>query len=138
MSTTEALIALVSASTQTHPYELHGFKWCQVSHSARAEALGVSEKTIRRIVGSPPGIAPFVSTCRIIEGRKITLLRVGEPGPQTPEDVARMMVAIWRKWLSKARAKIQNDLEKETKAHAIKTKIGSGSAIDAAGEGGDF
>jgi len=97
----EALQTLIASSIKTAPYELNGFQWCQMSHHERAVALGVSERTLRRIIGAPPGKPPFVSTRRAINGKPTTLLRVGEPGPQTPEDIARVLVSIWRKWLKK-------------------------------------
>lgn len=97
----KGLVQLIATSIAEAPHELDGYQWCKMSHAARAAKLGISERTLRRMVGSPPGIAPFVSTCRVIDDVRTTLLRVGEKGPATPEDEARKMVKIWRAWLGK-------------------------------------
>jgi hypothetical protein len=97
------LMELIASSIASAPYELDGFQWCQMRNEDRWKALEISRATYFRIIGKPPGNAPFVSTTREIgeERRRTTLLRVGEPGPKTERDYARMMVAVWRKWLEK-------------------------------------
>ncbi len=114
----EALMQLIAASIEANPHELYGYKWCKLSHTQRASKLGMSERTLRRIVGAPPGQAPFVSTCRVIDGVNTVLLRVGEEGPPMPEDEARKMVKVWRSWLNKNvpihRAELEAEKEKLT------------------------
>lgn len=94
---------LIASSIASAPYELDGFVWCQMRNEDRWKALEISRATYFRLIGKPPGNPPFVSTTREIgeERRRTTLLRVGEPGPKTEYDYARMMVAVWRKWLEK-------------------------------------
>jgi hypothetical protein len=116
---------LISTSIEAAPHKLDGYKWCKMAHRDRCDALGISEKTLRRMIGPPPGYAPFVSTCRVIDGTRTTLLRVGEPGPQTAEDIARMMVAIWRKRLRQEIPKKQTELNAEKSKLASKIKMGT-------------
>jgi hypothetical protein len=96
-----ALKQLIAASIAKDPHELDCFLWCKMCHSDRAAAIGVSEKTVQRMIGREPGNPPFVHTTRHVEGVKTTLLRVGEPGPKTSYDHARMMRTVWRNWLEK-------------------------------------
>jgi hypothetical protein len=97
------LMNLIASSIAKEPYELDGFLWCQMRNEDRWKALEISRATYFRLIGKPPGNFPFVSTTREIgeARRRTTLLRVGEPRPKTERDYARMMVAVWRKWLEK-------------------------------------
>jgi len=96
-----ALKKLIASSIAKDPHALDGFLWCKMSHEARWKALSISKSTFVRIIGNPPGKPPFVSKTRAVDGIRTTLLRVGEPGPKTEHDYACMLVAVWRKWLTK-------------------------------------
>lgn len=113
-----ALKKLIASSIAKDPHELDGFVWCKMSHEARWKALGISRSTFLRMIGNPPGKPPFVSKTRVVDGIRTTLLRVGEPGPKTDHDYACMMVAVWRKWLTKNLPQHRAELE------ARKLKLG--------------
>jgi hypothetical protein len=129
----DALVQLIAGSVETSPHELYGYNWCKMSHHDRAAALGISERTLRRMVGAPPGKAPFVSTCRVINGTKTILLRVGDYGPPTPEDEARKMVSIWRAWLQKHVPAHRATLEYERKTLQAALQQGSVDEKEAKG-----
>lgn len=125
----DALKKLIATSIKTAPHNLDGYQWCKMSHRDRSTMLEISERTLRRMIGRPPGKPPFVSTCRVIDGVRTTLLRVGEPGPSTPEDEARKMVAIWRGWLGK-HVPAQRDALAAERAK-LQAQLDAGSAEDA-------
>lgn len=55
--------------------------------------LNFSVSTLNRLIKLPP----VVRETRMIDGVKVTLLRIGKPGPETPYQIARKMACIWRK-----------------------------------------
>ncbi|RWC59481.1 hypothetical protein [Mesorhizobium sp.] len=125
----EDLQDLIEGSIASEPYELDGFKWCKKSHPDRCAALGISDSTLRRIIRKPP----FVSKCRVIDGIKTTLLRVGVPGPKTPYDLAQIMSAIWRKRLKARKTELElerNVLEKKVKNLAAPATLELGEKIE--------
>jgi hypothetical protein len=85
----DALLILIAKCIEEAPIELDGFRWCGMPQSEMATALQCSVETLRRLISKPP----------IVRKRRMgmTLLRVGEPGPQTHYDLAQIMSAIFRK-----------------------------------------
>lgn len=99
----EALRKLVAVSVAGSPYEYEGFQWCALPQSIIAGELGISVETLRRMISKPP----FVRERTHKEGKPITLIREGIPGPMTTRHVANMMSRIWRKRYGRAVAKAE-------------------------------
>lgn len=94
------LIAVIQASIAADPYPFHDDLWCRLSHAERAKRAGVSEKTVQRLIGKPPGIPPFVSVT--VRKAGATLVRVGEPGPHEHlRGIQIQMRNVWRDYLRK-------------------------------------
>lgn len=111
-----ALMELTKASIATDPRDHDGHLWCGKSHRERGEALGVSEKTIRRIIKEPPFV--FDNT------GNVTLLRIGQPGEKpTPRTTAKRMAKVYRAYLVKHVPPRREELEKDkTKLEAMDPK----------------
>ena len=80
MSKSERLRQLVAPTIEGDPYDFEGFRWAARSQAEWCALLGFSPATLRRLIVPPP---PFVCNCTHVGGRKITLLREGEPEPET-------------------------------------------------------
>ncbi|WP_368184624.1 hypothetical protein [Aestuariibius sp. HNIBRBA575] len=83
----------VSKWTKKKPIHQEGRVWAGKTVAELALAVGISTKQVHRYTGKNP----FRHATKRIEGVKMKLLRIGEPGDLTNEDFARMMVKIWRK-----------------------------------------
>ncbi|QKC85778.1 hypothetical protein EB232_33375 [Mesorhizobium sp. NZP2077] len=104
-----ALKKLVASSIAKDPYDFDGFPWCSMSHRERGEALGVHEKTIRRLIKQ----APFAFDTT----RNVTLVRIAEPGEKpTPRIYAKKMAAFVRRYLAKHVPEQRTKLRAEKKA----------------------
>ncbi|WP_156939390.1 hypothetical protein [Mesorhizobium sp. LNHC229A00] len=80
-----------------------------MSHHERGQAIGVDERTIRRLIKQPPFV--FDTT------RNITLVRIAEPGEKpTPRTYAKKMAAFVRRYLAKHVAEQRAKLVAEKKA----------------------
>ena len=90
----DGLVALIATEIAASSVELDGFEWCGLPQPVIAAELGFSVETLRRRIAKPP----FGKKRR----KNVTLLRVGEPGPQTNYDRAQIMSTIWRKKTGKA------------------------------------
>jgi len=89
----EMAIGLVIKTIADGGYEFDSQFWAAKSQDWWCIQLGISSATLRRIIGEPP----FVRNWAMVDGRRITLLRVGEKGPPTARDVALHLRNIWRK-----------------------------------------
>lgn len=100
------LIELVKASIASDPRDHDGHLWCGQSHRERGEALGVSEKTIRRLIKDPPFV---FDNCG-----NVTLVRIGTPGEKpTPRTTAKRMTKVYRAYLEKHIPPRRKELEAE-------------------------
>jgi hypothetical protein len=115
---------VITDSIASDPYHVAGSNWCRLSHLERAEKLGICERTVSRIIGTPPGNAPFVSMRRLVDGVQTTLVRVGEP---TDEDrwreVAIILVRIWREYLANHIPARQAELNARVEKLSAKLKM---------------
>jgi hypothetical protein len=92
ISKIELLGKLIAESIASEPYELDGFLWAVHPQEWYCSELGISVETLRRWISKPP----FVRQCKQINGKKMTLLREGEPGPMTHRHIANIMSNIFR------------------------------------------
>jgi len=87
----QSLIGLIEDLIAKEPYEAFGLKWAARPQAYYCDALGVSEWTLRRCTKKPP----FARKNKLIDGKKVCLLRVGEGPPNDPHDSAkRVMIKL--------------------------------------------
>ncbi|TGS82730.1 MULTISPECIES: hypothetical protein [unclassified Mesorhizobium] len=104
-----ALKKLIASNIAKDPYNFDGFLWCSMSHRERGQALGVDERTIRRLIKDKSFV--FDTT------GNITLVRIAEPGEKpTPRTYAKKMVAFVRRYLAKHVPEQRTKLQVEKKA----------------------
>jgi hypothetical protein len=87
------LAQLIEDRITDDPYEFEGFQWAAMAQPELAEMLGASVETLRRLISKPP----FDRERTHVDGRIVTLLRIGEARPMTTRHVANIMANIWRK-----------------------------------------
>ncbi|MEP9371167.1 hypothetical protein [Mesorhizobium sp. KR1-2] len=83
----ETLCGLIAAEIAANPFHLDGYAWCAMPQPAIAAKLDFSVETLRRLISKPP----IVRQTKKVDGKNVTLLRVGEPGPVTADDIAKEM-----------------------------------------------
>lgn len=90
------LIELIQWRIRTKPIEHRGRQWAALEQSAYAESLKVDVRTIRRWSAS----APIVTLNAHVDGRKLCLMRIGEPDA-VPEDeaIAKAMARAYNREL---------------------------------------
>lgn len=93
----EPLRKLIADSIANQPHELDGFLWAAHPQDWYCAELDISKETLRRWISKPP----FVRQVKQIDGRNMTLLREGEPGPITHRHIANIMSNIFRKKFDK-------------------------------------
>lgn len=99
----KALYEVISTICAEAPYEAEEREWALVGYQGLSEAVGISERQIRRILNKQN---PFRHVVKKLEGKKSLLVRIGHPADLTNEDFARMMVKIWEeKFKSRPNAK---------------------------------
>jgi hypothetical protein len=111
----EDLLAIVQELIADSPFEFEGFAWAARSQTWYCEKLGVSKSTLGRWISTPP----FVRDQVVVEGRKVSLLRIGIPGPMTIRHKANVMSKLWRKELERYHSIARKELA------ALKVQIGS-------------
>lgn len=89
----DVLAQLVASIIADGGYHFDGRVWAANSQEWWCEQLGISTATLRRLIGKPP----FIREWALVNGRRMTLLRLGEKGPPTSRDIARGLRNIWRK-----------------------------------------
>jgi hypothetical protein len=94
MNKADRLRNLIARTIEEAPYDFEGFRWAAKPQREWRTLLGFSPATLRRLAAQQP---PFVRDCTHVDGRKMMLLRVGEPGPKTARQLAKTMTYIWRK-----------------------------------------
>ncbi len=88
------LIPLVEDLIAKEPHETSGLLWAAQPQEFYCEKFGVSVRTLRRRIGKPP----FARRRVLIDGKIVTLLRLGEAPPKDVADEAkRVMITIWNK-----------------------------------------
>jgi hypothetical protein len=90
------LAELIKKLISEDPLQHAGHAWAARHQDVYAQALGVSSRTVRNWITAPP----FVTACRKVDGAKLSLLRIGEPGPPSAVDVAKAMSKAWRQTFS--------------------------------------
>lgn len=86
------LVSLIQDLIAKEPYELNGFKWAARPDVYYCEALVISVKTLGRRKKDP-----LIQWKRKrIDGKIVTLLRIGEPDLMDPEPYALALRGVWR------------------------------------------
>lgn len=88
------LAQIIKDQIATDPFERGGVQWARVHQEPLADHLNVAVKTLHRWTGTPP----FQREVALIDGVKMTLLRVladGETSVMTPQRMANVMRKIW-------------------------------------------
>ncbi|MDM9621123.1 hypothetical protein [Rhizobium sp. S96] len=81
-------------------HELDGKRWAKRSQDEFAAELGISISTFFRAISKPP----FVRDTRMIEGRKLTLVRLGvTKAGGTDRHQANILSKIWREHMKQPR-----------------------------------
>ena len=91
-ATKQALIALVQDQIVNHPHGADGFTWAAQPQPFYCDKLSIVGMTLRRHISKPP----FVRKSKLIDGKKICLLRIGEAAPKGPHEYALIMRGIWK------------------------------------------
>lgn len=87
------LSKLIKMIIDAEPFEHNGYKWAKRAQSWWTSELGFSVETLRRYLSHPP----FVRECILDpdNGKKVTLIREGLPGPKTKKHVQNILAKIW-------------------------------------------
>lgn len=91
-SATEKLIEHVKLGIETAPYQYDDQVWVWNTQADWCKAAGVSCPTLRKIIKKPP----FVYDVIRHNGVKATLIRLGEKGPPSARETAKILVSIWK------------------------------------------
>lgn len=102
-STAEQLSELVTSRIKQCPFERDGHKWDAASQEWRCEQLSISPATLRRLINKPP----FVKGQAHLNGRRCTLLRIGQAGPKTARDYRNILSAMWRRHVGRRTSKLE-------------------------------
>jgi hypothetical protein len=111
-SAVKELVLLVEKIITEDPHAAFGFKWAARPQSFYSEALGVSDRTVRNLIGKPPfvrknamvGEGPIVinGSHQTSGPKKVCLVRIGEAPPKDVADEAkRVMITLWNKQMGK-------------------------------------
>lgn len=76
------------------PFKFEGFVWAAKHQPELASQLGMSVAALRRLITKPPFVRERTHDG---DGKPITLLRVGMPGPKTPRHLANIMAQFFHK-----------------------------------------
>lgn len=91
------LTNFVEQIIQSDPHSFEEFQWAARPQDWWCAQLNISVANLRRIIARPP----FVRERIHVDGKIMTLIRVGKPMPQTPYGTAKRMAALWRKLTGK-------------------------------------
>lgn len=94
MNNVLALQKLVEGCIASEPYLCDGIPWAARPLEWYCDQLKISVATLRRIISKPPFERERVQYGGT-GGKMTTLLRVGEPDPNRPRRVARVLERIW-------------------------------------------
>lgn len=93
----ENLKMMVEKEISSKGHEFDGQKWVAHSQEWWCDRLKVSPATLRRAISKPP----FVRTGALVDGQRMTLLRLGEKGPLSVREIALVMRSVWVKTIGK-------------------------------------
>ncbi|MDH0113390.1 hypothetical protein N7379_02780 [Rhizobium pusense] len=91
---TKAIATLVADLTKSDPFSFEGHQWAKRSQDWWVEKLGFSVETFRRHISKPPFVRNTVID--VETGNKVTLVRIGEPGPKSKRHLQNILSSIWR------------------------------------------
>lgn len=91
---------LVAEIIAAEPFEFEGHEWAAKHQNEWAALLGsgFSVSTIRELISKPPFVR---ERTRAADGKQITLLRIGTPGPKSPRHLANIMAKLFKKKFGK-------------------------------------
>lgn len=87
------LCNLIQEHVASDGQEFEGYEWIICSRAYWATRLGVSTRTISRLIKTPP----IQTRDTMVEGKRVVLLRVGEPGKKSAKHLANIMAKDFRK-----------------------------------------
>jgi hypothetical protein len=88
----QELIALIEDLVSKDPFTFEGHAWAARPQSFWCEQIHVSTKTLGRYITEPP----IVRRRKVVEGKLMSLLRIGEPPPKDANEYARILRGVWR------------------------------------------
>jgi len=91
-SQSDTLADLVKELIATEPHSADGYKWASRPQAFYCAKLNISVETLRRRIKHPP----FVRAVKVVDGRTVCLLRLGNSALKGISEVARIMRGIWR------------------------------------------
>lgn len=106
----ERLRAEIEAEIDENPWPAEGAVWAARPPQWWADRLGCSVSTVRRTVKDLVKAKLIKTVVKQVDGPKMLLYRLGSPDEKSPEDYARMMVAVWRKhWRTNGKRETPTD-----------------------------
>lgn len=102
------LVAVIEKVVAEEPFAFDGHKWAAKSNSFYCEAMGLSDATFRRMTRT----APFVKLRKLVQGKQTCLLRIGEPGPKSVHETAKVLRGIWRHKVGMKKPETEAEAEK--------------------------
>lgn len=91
----DRLVAVIEQQVQNEPVEFEDQVWANAPEPMWADLADISLATLKRYIKLPP----IRRTWTHIDGAKVVLLRVGEPAPLKPREIANLMKSIFHKIL---------------------------------------
>ncbi len=103
----QPLISLIANLIAKEPFEVDGFKWAARLQPFYCETLAICPRTLRNWIAKPP----FVRLVKQIDGRPVTLLRIGDAPPKDAKEYARILRRVWEDadWPDKPVKPLTND-----------------------------
>lgn len=89
---TQRVIELVKQGLAEAPFPHDGVEWVAASQPEWAAELGFSVETFRRIISKPP----FDRDRKLINGKTVCLVRIGEKRPHSHKRIANTIAKIWK------------------------------------------
>jgi hypothetical protein len=86
------LVALIEGEISKEPFEFEGHAWAARPQSFWCEQIDVSIKTLGRYTTKPP----IIRRRKVVEGKLMSLLRIGEPPPKNANEYAHILRGVWR------------------------------------------
>jgi hypothetical protein len=85
------LITIVQQKIAENPYSFDGETWTPINRDTICQQIGVSQSTLSKILRLPP----FIFDVKMEGKVKVTLLRVGVMGKNSPRTCAKIMKKVW-------------------------------------------
>jgi hypothetical protein len=87
------LCQLVTSKIAACPIPCDGYVWAANLQKIWCEQLGMSVATFRRMISKPP----FDRTYAHVDGKKLCLIRIGDPHQKTKREYRNILSAMWRR-----------------------------------------